>query len=221
VDLLTAITTCSLHSDFTLVLAIVMTFSHGNPFTVQDASMPAGGQAFGGETIRDDAPLTLVTTQVPKTRADAMVALERITSAGGTPVLGLLPVPPEWAGLFRRKPADLFNSCTNLTIAIAMLSEYEYECGKAGRQCILKRYADAVGMSYFDLDVLREIKLRKIPKEGDVVIDTDAILEAPLFSPGANEAERDWGTDKLYFPDPAGQPVKKPAAAGVKKAVGK
>lgn len=220
-DLLTAITTCSLHSDFTLVLAIAMTFSQGNPFAVQDAAKPGDGADYAAASgPDDDAPLTLPTTQAPKTREAAMAAFERITSNGGAPVLGLLPVPPAWASMFRRKPAELFNACTNLSIATAMLSEYEYECGKAGRPCILKRYAEAAGMQFFDRDVLSEIKARKMPKEADAVADTDSILDAPVFTPGAGEADRDWGPDKIFFPDPDASAVKKARARSVKKTVG-
>jgi hypothetical protein len=102
-----------------------------------------------------------------------------------------------------------------------MLSEYDYDCGNAGRACVLKRYAEAAGMSHFDLDVLREIKLRKMPKEGDAVVDTDTILEAPLFTSGADEDGRDWGADKIAFPDPDARNVTKSTARASKKAVEK
>jgi hypothetical protein len=214
-DLLTAIASCSLHSDLGLVLAIAITFSGGNPYAVEDAS--AIGNATG---IDAQVPSTMSLDgkpSLPKSRADALGALERIKSNDGAPLVGLLPVPPSWAVMFGRKPAELFNPCVNVSIATARLSEFEYECGSRKRPCVLKKYAQAIGMEELELGVMAQLQGNRLSRTGTpAVVESDAMFQSPILPGSPDESKRDWGPDRVFFPKPQERASKETSNAAKK-----
>jgi hypothetical protein len=197
-DLLSAIATCSLHGDFSLVIAMAMTFSHGNPYMVQNAVEEVSYVQEQEDPLRLPMPAA---SKAPRSHAEAEAQLRNIAGSEGAPVVGLLPVPVSWAALFARKPMDLFNACTNVSIATAKLSEFEYECGgpKAGRNCVLRAYAQAVGMDDLELDVLAELTTQGMSKQGPAVIETEEMLSAPVKAAAGEDRDRQWGADRLFF----------------------
>lgn len=220
-DLLSAIATCSLHGDISLVIAMAMSFSHGNPYTVLNAAEDLD-DAYVQEQedpLRLPGPGTANATKAPRTRAEAEAQLRAMAESHGAPVVGLLPVPVEWAAQFARKPTDLFNGCINISIATAKLSEFEYECGaktpKAGRACVLAAYAEAVGMDDFEQDVLDELDAQGQSKPQAAVIETEEMLNAPLKAQTTEDRDRQWGADRLFFdlPPSSNAPPQSPAAA--------
>src|SRR4029077_20975098 len=116
-DLLTAILACSVYtSDDALVRAIAESNSHGNEFSVLDAS------AQGADDLRQAKPRSL----------DAAVArLEDVRSRGGAPLLGWMQLPPGWVTMYGREMREAFDPCVNISIGTAMLSEFDYECAAA------------------------------------------------------------------------------------------
>jgi hypothetical protein len=203
VDLLNTIAACSLHADLTLVIAMALTFSHGNPNTVQDTAESLGVAAIGSAQTDDPMRLPVASiVQPPKTRAEAEALLARKSADRTTLVAGLVPVPPAWAALFGRKPKDILNPCINISIATAMLSEFDYECGKQGRACVLQRYAEASGLEFLADDVLEELRAQGAAKAAQDVIDTEEMLTAPVLTGGSEDRDRDWGADRLFFAMP-------------------
>lgn len=205
-DLLSAIATCSLHDDITLVIAMVMAFSQGSPYAIQNAAQPEPAVQYTSE----EDPLRLPVAEpvkAPRSRAEAEAKLRGMTADGGLPVLGLLPVPAAWAAMFGRKPTELFNPCINLSIATARLSEFEYNCGKAGRTCVLREYAKAAELEYLEQDVLDELGATDAGAHGraGVIDETDAMLRAPVSGGAGEDRTRDWGADRLFFALPAGE----------------
>lgn len=184
-DLLTLIAICSVAKDVALVLAMALTFSSGNVNTVK---VTAGAQ--------DD---------VPATREAAIVELKRLVEAGEAPVAGLLPATPAWARMFERPVEDLLDPCAGIGIATAMLSQYEYECeheherrGRTGRDCVLHKYAQAVGLDFFADEVRDFIVAQPMPAAGGAVaFESEAMLQAAILVPSA--APRNWGADRIFF----------------------
>jgi hypothetical protein len=190
-DLLTTITACSLAKDFTLVLAMAMTFSQGNVLTVKDAAELANPPLYD-PLVEQDAE------QMPSTRDAALVKLARLRAVGASPVMGLIPVPPEWAAQFQRAMPELLDPCINISIGSAMVSQFEYECGpKAARACVLQRYAQAAGLEGFDGKVLATIRTNGLPAAASVVVETDEVFSTPIYEGAA--AKRTWGADKIFF----------------------
>ena len=208
-DILTAVLACSLYADDGLVRAIVQSTSASNPYAVID---PAE------EAAMDEPPPPL-----PRTIEDAQTRLSEIIERGGTPLVGLMQVPPAWAVLFGRPLRDLFDPCINISIGTARLSEFDRECteelrpkparSKRGaapkpklsaaqnRPCIVRKYADAIGMPEFTLVISLELghqKLRPLLAKAS---------EAPIF-PTAPTG-RAWGADRLFF-EPASAPESAP-----------
>jgi hypothetical protein len=132
-DVLSAILACSLHMDDRLVQALVQAQTGGEQFFVGN--------------------LTRVTSFESATTLDAArTALQKVQAAGARPALGLLAVPADWAEAFGKPTESLWDSCTNIQVGTAKLSEFDYECrtGKrrkaaidsaANRACIVSRYA--------------------------------------------------------------------------------
>lgn len=207
-DVLSVIATCGLHGDVTLVIAMAMMFSHGNPYMVQDVAKDADDAYVEeeGESLR--LPVARA-PKAPRTRAEAEAQLRSIVSDKGAPVVGLLPVPVSWAGIFGRTPSELFNPCVNVSIATAKLSEFEYECGgsKGTRDCVLQRYAEAAAMEDFGQDVTDELDMQGMSKQGPAVIETQEMLSAQVQT-GAEDRDRQWGADRLFFAWPTAQSPK-------------
>lgn len=194
-DLLTTIGACSVAKDFTLLFAMVITFSQGRVFTVQDAAELVDPPVYDPDAgvIYDEA----VEARRPRSRAEAAAQLTHLRDVGAAPVMGLLPVPPAWAQLFQRGELELLDPCVNISIASAMVSRFEYECGaNAERQCVLRRYAELAGVAGFDEMVLETIETHDMPVEREVAPETDGALNAPIH---AQSSERDWGADKIFF----------------------
>jgi hypothetical protein len=207
-DLLTVISTCNLANDFTLVFAMALTFSQGNPFVVRDTAAVAAAPLYAVQVAPDLVDET--PDGAPRTREAAIVELNRLRAAGTATVIGLIPVPPIWALQFQRTPKDLLDPCVNVSIASAMVSQFEYECGaKAERACVLRHYAKEAGIELFDEDVLETIRLQGLPKNGPVEVETSELFGSPVFVP--KTPGRDWGADKLFFGATAGRMPEKSA----------
>ncbi len=182
-DVFAAVFACSLHGDGELVRAIVDN-AHDDPLFVLDP----------------DAPPEEV--EAPRTRAEGVVLLRSALAAGRRPLVGLLQVPAPWAFDFGRSPEELFNPCINVAIGSAMLSAYDYACARAGgrpgkglplrRECVLRRYAEALGLA--DLPMVVSLNLRS------VAVDASP-ADAPILPPtGGFQA---WGPRCLFVTAPA------------------
>jgi hypothetical protein len=107
-DLLAAlILSCSFHYDDHLVEALARKLSITN-------------QYFGGD-LSD-----LNTYDSAKSLIDANRIVDAIIAKGDRPAVGFMAVPVTWAARFGRTTDDLFDGCTNISIATAMLSESTY-----------------------------------------------------------------------------------------------
>jgi hypothetical protein len=190
-DLLSAVLACSLYADPNLVAAMAVAHSHGNPYTVLDAS--AAVQAYEDLPAQEGAGPEPTITSV----GDGIAAIERISAQGGAPLVGLLPVPQGWAALFQRSVAELFDPCVNIAIASAMLSNFEYECGaRASRGCAMRKYAQAVGLESLADAVTSELSS---PRVRLLVGDAETrVQEAPIFA-GRRPKTRAWGPDRIFF----------------------
>jgi hypothetical protein len=190
-DLLTLIDICSVAKDVSLVLAMTLTFSGGNVNTVKATKDEA--------IAEEEVPATA-------TRETATAELKRLGEAGRAPVAGLLPATPAWARMFERPVEDLLDPCAGMGIATAMVSQYEYECeheherqGRKGRDCVLHKYAQAVGLDFFADEVRDFIIEQQMPASGAAIaLDSEALLQAELLVPGV--ATRNWGADRIFFP---------------------
>lgn len=108
-DVLAIILACSLHPDDQLVRTLVDVQSSGNRFFVGDLR-------------------TLKTNDSLRSAEDALRFAEDLQRHGGRPAVGLLGVPVEWARRFGRAPVELFDACTNVSIATAAFSDYYRRC---------------------------------------------------------------------------------------------
>lgn len=205
-DLLTVLASCSLAKDFGLVLAMALTYSQGEPFTVQSA-------ADVGDVPLDDTELP-ADEEAPRTRETARAEMRRLKH----PVVGLLPVPVEWASRYQHTPEDLLDACAGVSVATAQLSEYERACvghRRGARECALHAYVEAAGIPLFELAVLDALRGQHLPSNaGAVAVDTEEILGAGLFAPDG-PADRVRGANRMLVsvdPPPA-QPPPPPAPA--------
>jgi hypothetical protein len=173
VDLLTVLSTCSLAKDFGLVLAMAMTYSQGEPYTVR-------GAAAVGDVPLEDAALNS-DEEPTRTRETARADMRRFKH----PVVGLLPVPVAWAARYQHAPEDLLDACTGVSIATAQLSEFERACagrGRSTRQCALHAYVEAADIPLFELAVLDALRGQHFAEGASAVeVVTDEILGAGLF----------------------------------------
>ena len=190
-DLLTAamtlFTACSVHPDEQLIRALVQEQSGGHPFYLLDRTDLAG-------------------TDSARSREDAMRLLGEQLDKGHRMAIGPLLVPLEWAESYNRSTADLWDICTNMAVATAKLSEFDWGCqrprgrrrvGGPGvtsttrRACVVRRFARELGMpNAWVISVLRRV-LAPPPRA----------MRAP--SAGAPEVDSGWGTG---FPTPAADP---------------
>lgn len=183
-DLGSILLACSLHVDDPLVASIAHAYSRGNPHAVMNVRL----------TVLDgqDEPLSVLSppTSAPAARAE----IQRIIVAGGAPLVGLLPVRPEWAIEFGKKPDDLFDPCTNVAVASAKLSELEHDCQRTPRHpsardlrvCILARYGALAGLPALSRMVLADVESREAELKTDALVDA----RAPAFVAGSD----------LFFP---------------------
>jgi hypothetical protein len=150
VDVLAIILACSLHADDHLVRTLVDVQSSGNPFFVGDLH-------------------TLKTNDSLGSAQAALRFAQDLERRGGRPAVGLLGVPLDWAPRFGRAPVELFDACTNISIATAAFAGYYQRCSphhaspasRHGRQrgsprhaalvvaryCIVARFARDMGVA--------------------------------------------------------------------------
>jgi hypothetical protein len=104
----TLISSCSFHYDDHLIEALARKLS-----TNQDVV---------------GALSDLKTSDSAKSIGDAHRIVNAIIAEGDRPANDFMVVPITWAARFRRTTDDLFDGCTNISVATAMLSEYEHAC---------------------------------------------------------------------------------------------
>ena len=215
-DLLAAlILSCSFHYDDHLVEALARKLSITNQYFVGDLS-------------------DLNTYDSAKSVADAHRIVDAIIAKGDRPAVGFMAVPVTWAARFGRTTDDLFDGCTNISIATAMLSEYEHACtlkpdhrrphkhpsrrrrqqlsSPALRYCILRRLEIDLNITGVPEHVLPEAaKLDVAPADPDV--DPPA-ARSSLFPDNTDTARlhesADWSSQRLFLSPTAQKP---PAAA--------
>ena len=157
-NLATLLLGCSVHMDDPLLLSVIHAHSSGNPYAVMNVDVAVlDGQ---------DEPASMVTP--PSSRPTARDAVSRVLAAGGAPVVGLLPVRPQWAAEFGKTLEELFDPCNNVAVASAKVSEFDYLCRGTGphlsasvrRACTLDRYGASVGLPALRIVVMADLKLR-------------------------------------------------------------
>lgn len=149
-DISALLLACSVHADDALLLSIAYVYGRGSPYAVVDVSLNAVDREdeLGGDGI-------------VSTATAARAAVGRILAIGGEPVLGLLPVRPEWANEFGKTLDDLFDPCSAIAIASAKLSEFDYACRRRGSQRIVPRRGCTLDLygRYLGLPALRQAVL--------------------------------------------------------------
>jgi hypothetical protein len=152
-DIAALLLACSVHADDALQLSIASVFSRGEPYVVLDVRW------------RSDAPEEAGAV-VPSTPAATRSAVERITAAGGEPVLGLLPIRPSWALEFGKTLDEALQPCSSVAIGSARLSEFDYACRSRGptrsgarRNCTLDRYGKSLSLPGLRRAVLSDLTL--------------------------------------------------------------
>src|SRR5881394_3923497 len=119
-DLSALLLACSMHADDRLLESIVFFHSRGNLYAVTDVAFAT----LDGE-LRAPWPS-------PSSLPEARATVARILASGGEPVVGVLPVRLEWATEFGKSSDELFDGCTNVALASAKLSEFDYQCRSLG-----------------------------------------------------------------------------------------
>ena len=215
--LLTLILTCSVHFDDTLVQALASKLSIDNRYFVGDLS-------------------NLETYDSAHSVAEAMKLVDAVTTRGGRAAVGYLAVPVEWAPKFGRTVGELFDGCTNIGIATAMLSEYDRACSLAParkhdrgyphrryhrplaalRSCILRRLEIDLNITGVVQHLLPELaRLEGRPPDPDA---DSPPARAALFPDGTDNASlhepSDWSSTTLFAPSPTAPSARvQPAAA--------
>lgn len=153
-DVAALLLACSLHPDDAPLLSMAYVYAGGNPYVVLDGSFTLDGAG----TLEHTAP--------PHSPAAARLVVDRILSVGGEPVLGLLPVRPQWADEFGKTLDDLFDPCSAIAVASAKMSEFDDACRHRGpprhlrrRGCVLDLYARGVGLVALGRAVLADMTL--------------------------------------------------------------
>jgi hypothetical protein len=179
-NLLGVLAQCSLAKDFALVLAMAMSHSGGDPYTVRSADVELASD--------DDADESTDVPGAARTREAALADIKRLRQ----PLIGLLPVPPEWAAIYQFRPEDLLDACINVSVATAQLSAYERRCAKRrdARSCALHAYAQEADALLLEFEVLDALGSDSPQRVAPVKIDTPDVLGAdPLVTatPTRNE----------------------------------
>jgi hypothetical protein len=199
-DLVSTIAACSLVEDVRLVVAMAIAFSGGHPYAMQTISQREEdtSSAYATELRDSDGDVDNTSVAKPRTSEQAGVELQRRLSDGDTVVVGLVPVPALLATEFGRQPAELLNTCTNVSIATAKLAEWASACRpRTSRACVLKRYARATGMVGFADDVLDVLRSR-LDAPRDVLPSVDSSAALARDTP----ADALWGANQLFFAIP-------------------
>jgi hypothetical protein len=186
-DVLAAILTCSLYADDAVVRAIVDN-AHDNPLAIFTPELD---------------PATGATSSAPETLDAAIAQLRDVFARDGRPLIGLMQVPVTWASAFGREATDLFDPCINVSIGSAMLSEFDYACGRpkatisaqnksashaSRRTCAVQRYAQAVRMPDLASVVTLNLRNRGAPLASPA--------DAPIFHA---PPDRSWGSDRVLM----------------------
>jgi hypothetical protein len=177
-DLASLILACSVHADDALLLSVARVHSHGNPFVVINVNV--------GVLDGQDDPLAVMAA--PSSLEAARLAAVRVQALGGEAVLGLLPVRSDWASDFEKVPEELFDPCSNIAVASAKISEFDYLCRSKGlrfdaasrRACTLDRYGHAL-----DLPGLRRVVFVELLAPADLGQDVPELVshDMPLAAP--------------------------------------
>jgi hypothetical protein len=197
-DVLAIILACSLHPDDQLVRTLVDVQSNGNRFFVGDLR-------------------TLKTNDSLRSAADALRFAEDLRRQGGNPAVGLLGVPLEWSERFGRAPMELFDACTNVSIATAAFSDYYRRCsvGVAVRRsltrahhrpareralvrarfCIVDSFARDLGVRTAAPFILRELIAKTRARE-EMTMDASPELSSPI---GAHTPQGGTGATRLFL----------------------
>jgi hypothetical protein len=213
-DVLAIILACSLHPDDQLVRTLIDVQSSGNRFFVGDLS-------------------TLKTNDSLRSAQDALRFAEDIRRQGGRPAVGLLGVPLEWAARFGRAPVDLFDACTNVSIATAVFDGYYQRCSMgpgsrgtrgaarraAGRKaalvreryCIVTSFARDLGVRTAAPVILRELIARTGSSE-ERTMEASPERSAPLVD--TNGSGDGPGRQRLFLEPTAVLPAGGAAAPG-------
>ena len=168
---------CSLHLDDPLLLGVMEAFSSGNPYRVENVAV----------LDEDDERMGLETP--PQSVAEARGAVERIISAGGEPVVGILPLRPEWLAELDQPEAGLFEPCQQVRVASAKISDFDYQCRRLGaaaraqdrRACTLRRYGASLGLPALGRFVM--LTLAQPPAAPSISLPENTI-DGSLFRPG-------------------------------------
>jgi hypothetical protein len=136
-----------------------------------------------------------------KSVADPHRIVDATIAKGDRPAVGFMAVPVTWAARFGRTTDDLFDGCINISIATAMVSEFEHACtlrpdhrrpqkhpsrrrrrelsSPSLRYCILRRLEIDLNITGVPENVLPEAaKLDAAPADPDV--DPPAARSSPL-----------------------------------------
>jgi hypothetical protein len=166
VDIAALLLACSVHADDALLLSIAYVQGKGSPYAVTDVSL---------QHLEQDDALGIELT--PSSAKASREAVARILAISGEPVLGLLPVRPEWANELGKSLDDMFDACSNIAIASAKLSELDYGCRAKGlrfdaparRACTLDHYGTSLGLPALRQAVLADLLLPSpFPSNDDV-----------------------------------------------------
>jgi len=186
-DITALLLACSVHADDALLLSIAYVHSRGSPYAVVDVGLNA--------VDRDDA--LGVDSAAISSAAAARAAVGRILAIGGEPVLGLLPVRPEWASEFGKTLDNLLDPCGDMAIASAKLSEFDYACRSRGSQrgvqrrgCTLDLYGRHLGLPALRQAVLADLTLpNPFPSDSVEATNSPSAIAEPaggeLFFPTA------------------------------------
>jgi hypothetical protein len=209
VDVLAIILACSLHPDDQLVRTLIDVQSNGNPLFVGDLR-------------------TLNTNDSLRSAEDALRFAQELRRHGGRPAVGLLGVPLKWSERFGRAPIELFDACTNVSIATAAFSDYYRRCSVGvgvrrsrtrahhrparepalirARYCIVASFARDLDVRTAAPVILRELITKTRARE-DATADGSPELSSPI---GADAPEGGTGATRLFL-DPT---VVLPGASG-------
>ncbi len=205
-QLVALILACSLHFDDHLVEALARKLSMSNQLFVGDFA-------------------TLDTFESVRSVPDGRQVVDRITARGGRPAIGYMAVPVEWAARFGRPIDDLFDGCTNIAVATAMLSEYARACSagvarpselhrrprrterhptRSLRYCVLRRLEIDLNVVGIADHVLPEIaKLEGAPPDPDV---DPLSARSPLYPDNSDSSYlhdgSDWSSPRVFLSIP-------------------
>jgi hypothetical protein len=159
-DILAIILACSLHPDDELVRILVDVQSNGNAYFVGDLA-------------------TLKTNDSLASAAAALRFAEDLRRHGGRPAVGLLGIPLEWAGRYGRAPIELFDACTNISVATSSFAEYQDRCTpgrwRSGRSPMANRHRR--GRRTIDPRPLRLCVLQRFARDLGLASAPAAILQ--------------------------------------------